>query len=188
MESGTLLQINYNDQLPFHCAANKTLQSFRIVLDYGIRYFPSRRGISLLFQKDGDGETPIQDACEEFERKDVIGVVEEVVARYSPTTPINSTDALLLTAIDERIHLDGVYFVLRRQPDVLTRMLPPRLTNNNNNNSNITGDQDITVNDDDDDDDDNDHDDDHDDDDIVNLDYDADGNNESKKRKRKGWN
>merc|ERR1712119_44652 len=99
------------------------------------------------------------------------------LARYSTATPVNSMDALLLAAIDERIHLDGVYFVLRRQPDVLTRMLPPRLNNNNNNNSSITGDQDSTVNDDDDDDDD--HDDDHDDDDIVNLDYDADANNDS---------
>merc|ERR1712032_1434570 len=118
---------------------------------------------------------PIQTACKRFRRKGVMDVVEETLARYSTTTPINSTDALLLAAIDERIHLDGVYFVLRRQPDVLTRMLPPRLANNsNNNNSNITGDQDSTVDDDDDDD----HDDGHDDDDIVNLDYDADGNNE----------
>merc|ERR1712119_67241 len=101
------------------------------------------------------------------------------LARYSTATPVNSMDALLLAVIDERIHLDGVCFVLRRQPDVLTRMLPPRLTNNNN--SNITGDQGRTVNvdDDDDDDHDDDHDDVHDDDDIVNLDYDADGNNES---------
>merc|ERR1712183_249726 len=105
----SLLQTNYNDQLPLHCAENETLQSFRIVLDYGIHYFPSKRGISLLFQKDGDGETPIQDACKEFERKDVISVVEEIVARYSPTTPINSMDLLMLAAIGERTHLDGVY-------------------------------------------------------------------------------
>merc|ERR1712007_320296 len=119
-----LLQTNHSGYFPLHYASsNSSFQGFRSVFDFGIRYFPSKRGISLLFQKDDD--------CE---------------------TPINSMDALMLAAIDEHIHLDGVYFVLRRQPDVLTRMLPPRLTNNNNNNSNITCDQDSTVNDDDDDD------------------------------------
>merc|ERR1712172_288721 len=104
----------------------------------------------------------------------------DTLARYSTIAKINNVHMLMLAAIDERIHLDGVYFVLRRQPDVLTRMLPPRLTNNNN--SNNTGDQDSTVDDNDD------HDDDHDDDDIVNFDYDADGNNYSRKRKRKSCN
>merc|ERR1712183_102674 len=164
--------------------ANKTLRLFRIVLDYGIRYYPLTKGISILFQKDSRRETPLQVACNKFKQNYVMDVVEETLVRYySPTTPINSMDALMLAAIDEHIHLDGVYFVLRGQPDVLTRMLPPRLTNNNNN-SNITCDQDSTVNDNDDDD----HDDDHDENDIVNLDYDADGNNDSKIRKRKGWN
>merc|ERR1712183_497769 len=180
----SLLQTDNNGCFPLHFAAsNSSFQGFRSVFDFGIRCFPSKRGISLLFHKDYGDETPIQNSCKKFERNHVIDVVEETLARYSTATPINSTDALLLAAIDERIHLDGVYFVLRRQPDVLTRMLPPRLTNNNNNN-NITCDQDSTVNDHDDDD----HDDDHDDNDIVNLDYDAEGNNDSKKRKIKGWN
>ena len=182
----SLLQTNNREWFPLHnVASNSSFQGFRSVFDSGIRYFPSKRGISLLFHKDYRDETPIQNSCKKFERNGVIDVVEETLARYSTATPINSTDALLLAAIDERIHLDVVYFVLRRQLDVLTRMLPPRLANNNNNNnnnSNITGDQDSTVVDNDDDDDD------HDDDDIVNPDYDADGNNDSKKRKRKGWN
>merc|ERR1711971_894691 len=185
LDPKSLLQTNDSGWFPLHYAAsNSSFQGFRSVFDSGIRYFPSKRGISLLFQKDYRGETPIQDSCKKFERNDVIDVVEETLARYSTATPINSKDALLLAAIDERIHLDGVYFVWRRQPDVLTRMLPPRLANNNNNNnnSNITGDQDSTVDDNDDDDDDQD------DDDIVNRDYDADGNNDSKNRKRKGWN
>merc|ERR1712183_977294 len=153
--------------------ANKTLRLFRIVLDYGIRYYPLTKGISILFQKDSRRETPLQVACNKFKQNYVMDVVEETLVRYySPTTPTNSMDALMLAAIDEHIHLDGVYFVLRRQPDVLTRMLTPRLTTtttNNNDNSNITSDQDSTVDDDDD----------HDDDDIVNLDDDADGNNHS---------
>ena len=104
---------------PLHYSATKTLQSFRIVLDYGIRYYPMMKGISILFQKHDFSGTPIQNACKRFRRKDVIDVVEETLARYSPTTPINITYALLLAAIDERIHLDCVYFLLRRVPDVL---------------------------------------------------------------------
>merc|ERR1712032_1503455 len=145
----SLLHVEYySSQLPLHYAAKITLRSFRIVLNYGIRYYPMAKGISILFQKNLRADTPIQAACKKFERKDVIGVVEETLARYSPTTPVNSMDALLLAAIDERIHLDCVYFLLRRQPHVLMRMLPPRLTNNNNKNSSITGDQDSTVDDD----------------------------------------
>lgn len=108
--------------------------------------------------------------------------MEYVLARYSPTIPINSTDGLLLAATDELIHLDGVYFVLRRHPNVLTIILLSRLTNNNNRNRNITDDQYSTVSDNDNDN--NNHFYDHNDNDIVNHDYDADGNgnNESPKK------
>merc|ERR1712032_661212 len=100
------LQTNDSGCFPLHYAAsNSSFQGFRSVFDFGIRYFPSKRGISLLFQKDDECETPIQVACNKYERKDVIGVVEETLARYSPTTPINSMDALVLAAIDEHILL-----------------------------------------------------------------------------------
>jgi len=119
----SLTRTNRYGSLPLHNAANGTLRSFRIVFDYGISYYPMMEGISILFQKDDFGETPIQVACKRFERNDVMDVVKETLARYSPTTPINNTDALLLAAIDERIHLDCVYFLLRRVPDVLIRMV-----------------------------------------------------------------
>ena len=57
--------------------------------------------------------------CTRFEQNNVIYVVEENLARYSPTTPINSTDLFLLVAVNERIHLDGVYFLFRRVQDIL---------------------------------------------------------------------
>merc|ERR1712183_905561 len=81
-----------------------------------------------------------------FERKDVIGVVEETLARYSPTTPVNSMDTLLLAAIDERIHLDCVYFLLRRAPDALIRMVVSTSTSTNNTNTtNGVGGRDTNV-------------------------------------------
>ena len=49
-------------------------------------------------------------------------IVEETLARF-PDTPLNVIDALLSAAIDENSHLDGVYFLLRREPDVLVKLL-----------------------------------------------------------------
>merc|ERR1712032_44200 len=77
-----------------------------------------------------------------------IDVVEEVLARYSLTIPINSTDALLLAAINERIHLDCVYFLLRRAPDALIRMVvsTSTLTDNTTTTNGVCGrDTDVGV-------------------------------------------
>ena len=108
------------------------------------------KSIRILFKNVGDCDTLIQEAYKSFQHKDVIDVVEETLAWHSPTTPINSTDVLLLAAIDKINHLDGVYFLLRRHPDVLLRLILPRLTNNNNSNNNNnsynTGDQENNVN------------------------------------------
>merc|ERR1712032_1621815 len=129
----SLLRTNSSGFFPLQIAASdSSCQGVRSVFDFGIRYFPSKIGISLLFQKDEDGDTPFQWACKRFKGNEVTEAVEDTLARYSTTTSINNVHAWMLAAIDERIHLDGVYFVLRRQPDVLTRMLRRRLTNNNN--------------------------------------------------------
>jgi hypothetical protein len=42
--------------------------------------------------------------------------------RYSDT-PINTVEALVMSAIDETVRLDCVYFLLRREPDVLQKLL-----------------------------------------------------------------
>jgi hypothetical protein len=60
------------------------------------------------------------------------------------TPPVNTADELLSAAIDGSIHLDCVYFLVRREPDVLQQLLSQSLAvvtsagsnNNNNNNSN----------------------------------------------------
>ena len=72
-------------------------------------------------------------------------IVGDTLTRYLDTTPINVEGALLSAAIDENIHLDSVYFLLRRQPDVLVKLLSSHSsltvsvvtsTNNDNNNNN----------------------------------------------------
>ncbi|OEU23279.1 hypothetical protein FRACYDRAFT_233452 [Fragilariopsis cylindrus CCMP1102] len=106
--------------LPLHVAtiSTSTIQDFRMAFEYGIRYYPRKKGICSLFQnsyyyysdyrtpvcRSGFGPTPLQLACT-FKRytEDVMKVVEDI----------------LIPAIDENIHLDCVYFLLRREPDVM---------------------------------------------------------------------
>ena len=76
------------------------------MLGYGIRYYLMMKCISTLFQKDDDGNTPILHACTRHEQNNVIDVVEETLAQYSPTTSINSTDSILLeTTVDHALLL-----------------------------------------------------------------------------------
>jgi hypothetical protein len=68
--------------------------------------------------------------------------------RMIATLVDRTIDALITAAIDKNIHLDCVYFLLRREPDILQKLLLSQQTegvvtttvkldpNNNNNNNN----------------------------------------------------
>ncbi|OEU10848.1 hypothetical protein FRACYDRAFT_246721 [Fragilariopsis cylindrus CCMP1102] len=113
--------------IPLHCAAyNYSLRGFQLVYEYGIRN-------NLLFKKnehdedddeDEDGDTPFKIACERFGYEQVMKVIEDTLIRYSSSNniPINLAEALLIAAIDDSIHLDCVYFLLRRHPDMLVKL------------------------------------------------------------------
>merc|ERR1719162_1573864 len=77
--------------------------------------------------------TPFQYACQEYGRDIVINTVEEILTRYhSEGTPLHIEEALMVAAADENVHLDCSYFLLRREPDVLVRLLSrPHIYNNN---------------------------------------------------------
>jgi len=98
-----------------------SIREFQLIFEYGIRYFPKMKGINILFHKYNIGETPFQFACEEFGRDEVMKIIEDTLARYSDT-PLNVAEALLSAAIDEKSHLDCVYFLLRRELDVLVKL------------------------------------------------------------------
>ena len=159
----SLRQIDEDGSLPLHhAAACQFTEGFQTVFEYGIRYYPIMIGINLLFQKDAtvdvdnDGgdddddddddtplDTPFQIACYEFERERAIEVVEETLARYSGTTPLDTVEALVLSANDVNAHLDCTYFLLRREPDLLIRLLHGSTSNNNDvTNDNVDGDDD----------------------------------------------
>jgi hypothetical protein len=151
-DPNVLLNPDRSGDLPLHDTAPSTcIRGFQLVFEYGIRYFPKKKGINILFRKNNNSKTPFQLACENFGYEEVMKVVEDTLIRYSDT-PINITEALIMSAIDENIHLDCVYFLLRRDPDVLHKLLSSSTTtttttsvaahavaagtNNNNNNSN----------------------------------------------------
>ena len=79
-------------------------------------------------------------------------VIEDTLIRYSSSdnTPINLAEALLISAIDDNIHLDCVYFLLRRHPNMLVKLqsssTPAAVSasmarSNNNNEDDIDGDE-----------------------------------------------
>ena len=106
-----------------HNTANHTaVERFRLVFEYGIRYYPKKIGISLLFKKDSYGITPFQIACSNVGYDDTMKAIEDSL-RNNTAGPYNVVDALITAAIDEHVHLDCVYFLLRREPDVLVKLL-----------------------------------------------------------------
>ena len=109
-------------------AQRMSTQTFRAVFEYGIRYYPKKKGITLLFRKNDDGMSSFRLACNRRGGRDeVMRIVEEILIRYSSSSDnspqLNVAEALIMAAIDEHIHLDCVYFLLRRHPDALVRLL-----------------------------------------------------------------
>ena len=119
----SLLQTDENGCLPWHWATYTILQ-FRPVCDAVFRFYPKWKGIQLLHQKDTTYQnTPFQCASQCFGHTAVLTILEETLARYSDTILPDIPKALILAATEERIHVECVYFLLKRQPDVVLNML-----------------------------------------------------------------
>ena len=136
----TLMQTDEDDGCLLIHYAESSIQTFQFVFDYIIRYYPTKKGISLLFKKDNNNDTPFQDACGDLGREEVMKVVEETLCRYLDTT-LDIVEALVLAATDETVHLDCVHFLLTREPDMLVKLLS-RSTDNNDNDDNHNTDDD----------------------------------------------
>jgi hypothetical protein len=62
--------------------AHAGIDSGWMVFEYGIRYFPRKKGISLLFRKHIYFiETPFECACEKFGYEQVMQVIEETLTK-----------------------------------------------------------------------------------------------------------
>jgi hypothetical protein len=128
-DPSTLLHPDQIGELPLHhVIVSPIMQGFQMTFEAGIKYFPKKKGICLLFKENNHGKyTPFQYACGHFGHEKVMEVVEDTLAHYSSssddTPPLHVVNALMTAAIDENIHLDCVYFLLRRQPDILQKLL-----------------------------------------------------------------
>jgi len=113
----------WKEMLPLHCATqSSSLQGFRVVFATGMSYFPRQKGIGLLFRKNARGMSPFQMACTRHGTEKVMEAVETVLADSS-NNPYNTEHALISATVDDCIDLDGGYFLLRREPDVLQKIL-----------------------------------------------------------------
>ncbi|OEU11652.1 hypothetical protein FRACYDRAFT_244770 [Fragilariopsis cylindrus CCMP1102] len=144
-DPNALTQADRFGQLPLDLVGS--IQGFQVLFEYGIRYFPKKKGISFLFHKPNSLWllTTFQYACNKFGGEKVKKSIEDTLVRYSSSTPINSADALLSAAIDETVHLDGVYFLLRREPDMLHKLLSS-LPSASTSTSTAVADCDININ------------------------------------------
>jgi hypothetical protein len=134
---------------PLHYAAYNcsSLRGFILVFEAGISYYPRKRGINLLFRKSDHDNTPFKYACGKFGSEEILKVVEDTLVRYSSSSnnkpPLNITEALMTAVIDDNVHLDCAYFLLRREPDVLQKLLslttPAAATMDSYNNNNDEG-------------------------------------------------
>ena len=64
----SLVHTDEDGWLPLHFAALSSIQAFRIVFEYVIRYCPNKKGITIFFTKNNKGETPFQLTCQYYER------------------------------------------------------------------------------------------------------------------------
>ena len=124
LDPSSLVQDDGLYWLPLYLSASRSsMLGFRSVFEAGIKYFPNKKGISLLFQTSKRYNcTPFHFACRRFGYEEVMKIVEDTLIRYSDT-PINTTEALIMAVMNKNIHLDCVYFLLRRQPDILQKLL-----------------------------------------------------------------
>jgi len=140
---------NNNDNTPVVLLSGG-ITSFRTVFKAGIHYLPLKYGLNLLFRLDKDNETPFQDACSNYGIAETKKVIETtlidhycdvatttttacstMVMESSSTNNSNNadaddgttTEAFLLAVSDDTIHLDGVYFHLHNNPDILLALL-----------------------------------------------------------------
>ena len=181
-DPSSLVHIDEDGKLPLHCAAQKlSIEGFRTVVEYLIRYYPTKKGISSLFSKTNQGETPFQIACEKHGKDGVMRIIDDTL--NNSVIPLNTVEALVTAAANVHVHFECVYLLLRRKPDVLVRLLSePHNNNNDDDDDGGGGEYGEYGEDEDEDEDDHDHDHDNDGDNIddkndIDEDDDNDGDN-----------
>jgi hypothetical protein len=171
-ENPSVLKISTKSRLsiPLYYAAQmpSSIRQFKLILQTGIQYYPNKgEGVSLLFKMVNTDKTPFQIACERFGRDEVMDAVEGTLLTFQYQQlplldddgnnnnnnnnnntnacgpPYNLAEALIAASVNEHIHLDCVFFLIRRHPNVLKELLvvAPAMEGNDNksNNKNNVG-------------------------------------------------
>ena len=125
------------------------IEDFEIVFEAMVRNFPKMKGICTLFQTGTDPSTgdkqssPFEAACDfahicrtecpsRWGSVEVMDVIKRVLERNSYLIPNvndqtqNCNDAIVLAMLDDSVTLDGLFFLLRRSPDILGKILIPQ--------------------------------------------------------------
>ncbi|OEU11298.1 hypothetical protein FRACYDRAFT_246412 [Fragilariopsis cylindrus CCMP1102] len=133
-EQDEMLCDNYMFPL-YDALKSSNIQGFKMVFEAGINFFPKKKGMTLLFRnKTNYNSTPFVQACMKFGEAQVKMMIEDTFIRcYSSSDDTPVVEALMTAAVDEKalmmaavdanIHLDCVYFLLRRQPDIVQKLL-----------------------------------------------------------------
>ncbi len=85
--------------------------AFRTIFEIGFFYFPTQLGF--VFHVDNNS-TPFSRACHEYGTETVTKFIGDILSNDEET--IDTTEALIQFATNPSVHLDGVYFLLRRDP------------------------------------------------------------------------
>ena len=124
-DPSSLVQLDNYDHLPLHFSfARGTIQQFQVMLACYLHYYTKENVLCLLFQKDNDGYTPFQNACEYLHKHKTDLLVHDAIeqslgaARFSSPTTIPSSSSssslnigtvLKMAARNDNISLDGWY-------------------------------------------------------------------------------
>mmetsp|Transcript_16013 Transcript_16013/g.44277 ORF Transcript_16013/g.44277 Transcript_16013/m.44277 type:complete len:358 (+) Transcript_16013:133-1206(+) len=95
------------------------IRIFRTVFELGMLHYPAE--IAFLFHRESDGRTPFDMACERYGIQNVFRIVRDALAirdnqNFDSSTEVWMADALINAASNPAVHLDGVYFLFRREP------------------------------------------------------------------------
>jgi hypothetical protein len=106
----------------FNVIKLETKWLFVTAFELWIQHRPMNFGF--LFYTDNSGHTPFAMACEKFGNEEVTKVVEDTLsAKRNYTEDKKILECLISLAVDETVHLDGVFFILRRDPSIMARAL-----------------------------------------------------------------
>ena len=97
---------------------------FPIVLELGLKHFPTKLGF--LFRMNNDGLTPYAMACEKYGKEKVTNIVESLLfANDGVTTQSKSLGSMLISlATDRTVHVEAIYTVLQRDQSILAGVSP----------------------------------------------------------------